>query len=129
MVTISKSLVFALSSALAIGAASLGATAETANTQVFKPIQGVMLDAGSKKVAGYYVAGDKVCNLTLMIANRPDADGNVTGASSRYSVPVAAGRTSRVYTAEGHALEASCSLTAHVMTLRPIEQTAAVGLK
>ena len=130
MVMISKSFALALSTAIVIGTATFGAHAQTSvspapyGTHVFKAARGVMLDVGSKKIAGYYLAGDHVCDLTLMLANRPDADGNVSGATTRMNVPVAAGTKTRVYTADGNALEASCSLKANVMTLRALDQTA-----
>ena len=125
MVTISKPLCVVLASAIVLGTATVGAfAADPMPTQVFKPARGVSLDAGTKKVAAYYLAGDHVCDLTLMIADLPDADGNVSGLPTRINVPVKAGTKTHVYTAEGHALEASCALTAKVMTLRPLEFTA-----
>ena len=125
---ISKLLATVLSTAIVIGTATFGAHAQTNTTahgtQVFKAARGVMLEVGSKKIAGYYLAGDHVCDLTLMLANRADADGNVSGATTRMNIPVAAGTKTRVYTTDGNALEASCSLKANVMTLRPLDQTA-----
>ena len=127
MVTISKPLSVVLASAIALGTATMGAhAADSFSTQVFKPGRGVSLDSGTKKVAAYYLAGDQVCDLTLMIAGLPDADGNVSGAATRISVPVKAGTISRIYTSEGRALEASCGTSATIMTLRQLAETALV---
>ena len=125
MVTISKSLVFALTAAITVGTASYGAHAGNAAAQVFKPARGISFDIGSKRAAAYYMAGDHVCDLTLMFAGRADADGNIPGATTRLNVPVKAGTRSRIYTTDGQAFEASCELSAKVMTLRVLEQTAA----
>ena len=127
MVTISKPLSVVLAAAVALGTAAIGVHAsDSFPTQVFKPGRGVSLDAGTKKVVAYYLAGDHVCDLTLMIGDLPDADGHVSGSATRISVPVKAGSQSRVYTSEGHALEASCGLSAKIMTLRPLALTAEV---
>jgi len=128
MITISKTNPLALAAAaLALGASAFGASAgETASMHVLKPMQGVSLDMGTKKVAAYYLANDKTCDLTVTIADLPDADGNVSGGSTRITMPVAVGSKARVYTAEGRALEASCSLAANIVTLRPLAFTATV---
>lgn len=128
MVTISKPLCLVLASAIAFGTATIGAKATDGTTmQVFKPARGVSLDVGSKKVAAYYLAGDHVCDLTLMMADLPDSDGNVSGLPTRINVPVKAGTKTHVYTAEGHALEASCGQSAQIMTLRPLAFTASAA--
>lgn len=124
MVTISKPLALVLATAITLGIATFGAHAETSNTLVFKPARGISLDVGSKKIAAYYLANDRVCDLTVMSADLPDADGHVTGPSTRMNVPVKAGTTSHVYTADGRALEVSCAISTKLMTLRPLEQTA-----
>ena len=72
------------------------------------------------------MAGANTCDLTLMVADLPNADGQVaaTATSTRMNVPVNAGTTQRIFTADGHALEVSCALAAKLMTLRPLDQTA-----
>jgi hypothetical protein len=117
----------AVASAIVIGTSAYGAFAESASTRVFKPGRGVSLDVGAKRVAGYYTVGDTVCDLTLMFADRADADGHVSGAATRMNVPVKVGARQRIYTVDGNALEASCSLSAGVMTLRPLDLTASVA--
>jgi hypothetical protein len=113
-----------LTAAIALGTAVAGAHAEGSTTQVFKPARGVYLDVGSKRVAGYYTAGDHVCDLTLMFADQVDADNHVGGTLSRMNVSVPVGKRARIYTADGRAMEASCGTSANVMTLRTLAQTA-----
>jgi hypothetical protein len=131
MVTISKSVATVLSAAIIIGTASFGAAsnahaADTSNSHVFKAARGVSLDVGSKKIAGYYLSNDGVCDVTLMVADLPDADGNVSAHVSRINVPVKAGSNARVYTSEGKALSLTCSTGTKLMTVRHLEETAAV---
>ena len=124
MVTISKSLVVSLTVALSVGA--VAARADGTATLVMKPGKGVSLDVGSKRAAGYFMAGTNTCDLTLMFADRPDADGHVSGDTTRLNVPVASGSRTRVYTTDGSALEVSCGLSAAVMSLRVLALTANV---
>ena len=128
MNTFSKSFFATLAGVIALGSASFGTKAgEHLSTQVLKPGQGVSLDMGTKKVAAYYLAGDKVCDVTFMIADLPDADGHVTAAITRMNVPVAAGSQSRIFTSEGHAVEASCALSTKIVSLRPLSFTASIA--
>jgi hypothetical protein len=124
--TVFNTAALSLISAIGFGSLTSVAVADTL-THVFKPARGVSLDVGSKKVAGYYMVSNGGCDLTLMIANRPDADGNVEGQSVRMNVPVKAGSKARVFTTEGKLLEFSCSMTTNIMTARDLEQTAFVA--
>jgi hypothetical protein len=127
MVTISKSIASVLAAAITLGTATFGAhAAETSNSHVFKAARGVSLDVGSKKIAGYYLSKDGICDVTLMVADLPDVDGNVSAAISRINLPVKAGSNARVYTSEGKALTLTCSTGTKLMTVRHLEEVAAV---
>lgn len=126
MLKLSKSIAVAVSSAIALGAATLSAHASDLDgIKVIKAGDAALYSLGSKKVAATYLAKDGLCDVTLWIANLPDADGYVTGMPTRISAPINTGSQTRVYVSEGHALEASCSISAKVLTLRPIALTAA----
>lgn len=128
MVTISKSLAGVLISAIAIGTAAFGAHATQASAPlIFKAARGVSLDVGSKKIVGYYLSKDGICDATLMFGERPDADGHVGTDVTRMNVPVKAGAHARVYTSEGKAIELSCGTSAKLMTLRTLDMTALVS--
>jgi hypothetical protein len=127
MVTISKPLAIVLASAITLGTATFGAHAsESSNAQVFKAARGVSLDVGSKKIVGYYVPKDNICNVTLMVGDLPDADGHVSASVSRINLPVKAGTNARVYTTDGKALALTCSTGTKLMTIRALEETAAI---
>jgi hypothetical protein len=125
MVKISKVITLSVAAALGLSVAAYAAKAADATLPVVvKAARGLSLEVGTKKVAGYYMAKSGVCDVTLMVADLPDADGYVTAQLSRMNVPVKAGTNARVYTSEGKALELSCSLTTSLMTVRTLEQVA-----
>lgn len=128
MVTISKNVATVLAAAITLGTASFGAMASeaTSNSHVFKAARGVSLDVGTKKVVGYYLSKDGICNVTLMVGDMPDADGHVSADISRINLPVKAGSSARAYTSEGKALALTCSTGTKLMTIRTLEETAAV---
>ena len=128
MVRISKTLVGGLVCAIAIGTATWGVhAAEVGAPHVFKAARGVSMELGSKKIAGYYVSNDGVCDVTLMVGDLPDADGYVSASVTRINLPVKAGANARVYTSEGKALAVSCSIGTKMMTLRTLDQTASAA--
>ena len=127
MVTISKTVATVLAAAITLGTASFGANAsEATNPHVFKAARGVSLDVGTKKVVGYYLSKDGICNVTLMVGDLPDADGHVSADISRINLPIKAGSSARAYTSEGKALALTCSTGTKLMTVRQIEETAAI---
>lgn len=126
MLKLSKSIPVLLSSAIALGAASLAVqAAEVQTTHVVKSAHAAMFELGTKKVAATYVAKDGMCDVIISVADLADADGNATGAPTRISAPVAGGSQTRVFVSEGYAVEASCALSAKLLTVRPIAFTAA----
>ncbi len=126
MLKLSKSIPVLLSSAIVLGAASFAAHAgEVQSTHVVKPAHAALFELGTKKVAATYVDKDGKCDVVISVADLPDADGNATGWPTRISTPVAGGAQTRVYISEGYAVEASCALSAKLLTVRPIAFTAA----
>lgn len=93
---------------------------------VFGPAQGISFDVGSKRAIGYYTAANGRCSLTLMLAEAPDADGFASQSAARFKVSVQQGGLARVDTAEGKSLEFGCGPSAAQMTVRTLEQVAAV---
>lgn len=113
-------------SALAIAALAVGraGAAELTAPAVLKPVKGVSFDIGSKHAMTYYKPAGGICNLTLVMAERPNEDGTVASTASRISVPVLPGKTARIDTAEGKALEFACKVGGSEMTVKSVEQVA-----
>lgn len=108
-------------------ATAFSAHAETLGQQVVKPSHGISMEVGSKKVAGYYQVKDGLCDVTLMVASLPDADGRVPADISRINLPVKAGSNSRAYTSEGKGLAISCGTGAKLLSVRLLEETASAA--
>jgi len=128
MMKLSKSIPVLFSVVAAFGvAASAAAAGEVSPTRILKPGAGALFEMGTKKIAATYMPGSTGCDLTVMIADLPDADGNVSGQPTRINVPLVAGTQTKVFMSEGHAMEASCALSSKIVTLRPLTFTAAVS--
>jgi hypothetical protein len=130
MVQAFKTIQLALVASISLATAAAATSTLNTNTQVFKPARGVTLDVGSQKVAAHYAVNGDGCNLTVMMANQMDVDGNIdarmTASPVRMNMPVKAGAKTLVVTTEGKALEFSCSLAKTLMTVRALDLSAQV---
>jgi len=125
------------SSILAIAAAlaSLGpfamigtAFAQDANpNKVVLQAHGAALDVGSKHIVSYFTSESGICNVTLMIGTRADAEGEGATIGTRVKFAVPSGTTARTDTAEGKSLEIACKSGASSMSIRPVELMAYAG--
>lgn len=86
-------------------------------TVVVKALQGISIDVGATKVAGYYLVADGACSVTLLMGARPDADGNIAAGAARFEARVGAGRTYRAYTGDGQALRLTCGTGAKLLAV------------
>ena len=125
MMKLSKSIPVLLTAAVALSSAAFAG--DVSPTRILKSGHGALFELGTKKVAATFVSSSSGCDLIVMIADLPDADGNVSGLPTRMNVPLGAGTQTKVYLPEGYAMEASCALSAKIVTLRPLTFTAAVA--
>lgn len=115
-----------LVSAVALSAIAGGAVAETAASMAnLKPRQGISLDVGHKRAVGYFLSDSRICNLTLLVADRMAETGSDIPAATRLQFDVAAGSDVRVDTSEGKALAFACATDAKSMRVTKLEQMAA----
>jgi hypothetical protein len=117
--TVGVAAVLALSALVGMGSA----VADT-STNTFKPLQGVSLHLGSKHAIGYFVKGDNVCQLTLVVGEEPVGDDIPAVTPARFSAAIEAGRSARFDTGSGTVLEFGCAPTAASMTVEPLDQVA-----
>lgn len=126
MVTIKNTVVASLALA-AVASFSTLAVATEASPRVYKAGKGILMEVGTKKVAGYYVSRNGACDATFMVADLPDADGHVSPFLMRTNVIVKAGSNGRFYTPEGKQVALSCATGTKVMTVRSVEETASIA--
>ena len=115
-----------LASAVAASAIAGSAVAETGSALAkLKPRQGISLDVGAKRAVAYFLADARICNLTILVADRMIETATVIPAATRLQFDVAAGSDVRVDTTEGKALAFACATDAKSMTVTKLEQMAA----
>ncbi len=122
MATIIAKLAVAAVAASAFTAAAVAADLKSA--AVVKPLQGLGFEVGSKRAIAYYKPANGVCNLTVVMAEQPADEGKAAAPASRVSLPVSWGKTARVDTAEGKAVEFACSTDGAALTVKAVEQVA-----
>jgi hypothetical protein len=92
--------------------------------RAFKPLQGVLFDAGAKHAVGYFSSEAKSCKLVLTIADEPTADAAQTFTVVRHEAQVQAGRPARYNLSDGKIFEFTCAADAQTMTMKQIERIA-----
>jgi hypothetical protein len=93
-------------------------------TKTVSPVQGVMLDVGSKHTVSYFAAVGGKCNLTLVVGERYAGEGDYPSVGARFQVAIDAGKKARIETASGKSLEFSCAKAAKSMSVRTLDVVA-----
>ncbi len=123
MTAITRRVGFAAVLALSALVGSAGAIAG-ASTNTFKPLQGVSLHLGSKHAIGYFVQGDGVCQMTLVVGEEPVGEEIPQVTPTRFSAAIEAGRNARFDTGGGTQLQFNCAPAAAAMTVNQLNQVA-----
>jgi hypothetical protein len=93
------------------------------------PARGLMLDVGSKHTVSYFVSDEGKCNLTLMVGEKADDNGDHSSVGARVRVSIEGGKAAVIETAEGKSLQFTCAAGATSMSVRPLEVLAYSGRK
>lgn len=91
------------------------------------PTHGAVFDVGSKHAVSYFTRENGVCNVTLMIGDKANAEGEGASIGTRMSFAVDATHTARADTADGQSLEFTCAKDAATMDVRPVARLAYVA--
>jgi hypothetical protein len=116
-----------LSRATALMSLSLVAMSGTAfgdeaiQKRVVMQAHGAALDVGSKHIVSYFTASNGVCDVTMLIGNKANDEGDNGSIGTRVKFAVPAGMTARTDTAEGKSLEIGCASGASTMSIRPVD--------
>jgi len=93
-----------------------------------KPLHAINFDVGRKHVLSYFLKKKGVCDLTMVVSDRPDVAPRGSKLPSlqsvRFEAVIEGGKKARFDTAEGNSLEYTCPIGAHVMTVRALNQVA-----
>ncbi len=118
---LAATLTLAAAAGLNVGSASAGVTAGQASV---RPLAGLSMKAGLKRVIGYYAANDGACDLTLFVSDTVIDGGPVYTDPARFVTKIAGGQTARVDTANGPSVELKCAIGAASMDARVMERVA-----
>ena len=94
---------------------------EHAAKLVVMQAHGAALDVGSKHIVSYFTAGKGVCDVTVLIGDKADSEGDGGSIGTRVKFAVPSGMTARTDTAEGKSLEFACTSGASTMSIRPVD--------
>ena len=123
--SVMRAVVFGFAGAAGMVDAAVVATAADPNAaRIFKPLAGVSLGVGSKRVVGYFASVAGACQLTLMIADEMVGDEPPADAPVRLVQTVSPDATAVVDTPEGKSLEFGCRQNATAMTVWVLGQMA-----
>ena len=93
-----------------------------------KHLQAISFDVGRKHVLSYFLSKKGLCDLTVMVTDRPDAtpEGKEipTLSTARFQATINGGKNAHVDTAEGKSLEYVCATGAQAMSVRQVNQVA-----
>jgi hypothetical protein len=93
-----------------------------------KPLHAISFNVGRKHVLSYFLSKNGLCELTMMVTDRPDeasvGDEIPTLATARFKATIGGGKTAQLDTADGKSLEYACATGAQVMSVRELDRVA-----
>jgi len=99
--------------------------------RTMKPLYAVSFDVGRKHVLSYFLTKSGLCDLTVMVTDRPSeapkGDEIRPLSTSRFAALINGGKIVRFDTAEGKAFEYECQRGAQEMSIREVTQVAATS--
>ena len=119
-----RRLFMAVGAAVAAALILSGPVAAESGVKTLRPLDGVSLDVGSKRVVGFYVASAHACSLTLMMGELLVEDQEPAGSAARLQQTLAPNTLARLDTTDGESLEFACQPGAATMTVRLLKQVA-----
>jgi hypothetical protein len=129
-VNLTKNIIVATALAGVLAMAALGAVQAGDDTPVWrtmKPLHAISFDVGRKHVFSYFLRKNGLCELTMMVTDRPDeaseGDEIPTLTTTRFKAVINGGKTARLDTADGKSLEYTCTVI-QLMTVRKVHRVA-----
>jgi len=129
--SLAKNIIVATALTGVLAMAHLGAVQARDGTPVWrtmKPLHAISFDVGRKHVLSYFLSKNGLCELTMMVTDRPDeaSEGDEIPAltTARFKAAIGGGKTARLDTAEGKSLEYACATNARAMRVRELDRVA-----
>jgi len=109
-----------------LGAVQAGDTSPVASQM--KHLQAISFDVGRKHVLSYFLSKNGLCDLTILVADRPNeaAESHEIPAlaTARFKAEIDGGKSAHLDTTEGKSLEYVCAADAQAMSVRQVNQVA-----
>ncbi len=109
-----------------LGAVQAGDSASVWRTM--RPLYATSFDVGRKHVLSYFLSKNGLCDLTVLVTDRPDetpeGDEIPTLSTARFAAAVDGGKTARLDTADGRSLEYACATGAQAMRITEVTRVA-----
>ena len=129
--SLAKNIIVATALTGVLAMADLGAVQAGDDPRVWrtmKPLYAISFDVGRKHVLSYFLRKEGLCELTMMVTDRPDEtpkDGEIlTLTTARFKAAIGGGKTARLDTADGKSLEYACASGAQAMRVRELDRVA-----
>jgi hypothetical protein len=127
---LAKNIIVATALTGILAMADLGAVQAGDDTllwRTMKPLHAISFDVGRKHVLSYFLAKNGLCELTMMVTDRPDeaseGDEIPTLTNARFRAVIDGGKTAQLDTADGNSLEYTCTVI-QMMTVRKVHRIA-----
>src|SRR5579871_2601280 len=88
--------------------------AEGASRRVFKPIQSIGYEIGSKKISGYFVKQESACAVTMMVIDAGSPEPSSTTAA-RIRFMLNPGQVGGIDSEEGRSINVTCGPDANMV--------------
>jgi hypothetical protein len=124
-----SSLVAALIVGLWVSAASSQPSAKPMEEVVYRPIDSIRYDFGSKSANGYFVQLAARCVVTLMVYEKPDPDAASSNTATRVRLILNPGETAGFDSEEGRSLNVTCGDGANALIVDSGEREKLVELQ
>lgn len=103
------------------------ASADEDNGRIFKPLEAVKLEFGSKRALGYFLDTNGACQLTVVLSSASDRAEAEASSGTRVQVSIQPGSGARFDTAEGKTGEFFCGPAGARMNARVLGRVTTNG--
>jgi hypothetical protein len=109
----------AMIASVAVVAAVASSAAPVSGAQaIYKPMQSISHDLGSKSAIGYFVREAGECQVVVMVAENTDPESGPMLSAARLRLALRPGQAAGLDSEEGRSIELSCGDEAATLTVR-----------
>ena len=107
-----------IASVAAVAAVASSAAPVAGARAIYRPMQSISHDLGSKSAIGYFVREAGECQIVVMIAENTDPESGPMLSAARLRLALRPGQAAGLDSEEGRSIELSCGDEAATLTVR-----------